>query len=64
MNEDALTFLSQQHPYNVLPAEMLQRVASQVEQISVDEGELIYRLDDQLAGINVSGVIECWEYEN
>ena len=51
MNEDALTFLSQQHPYSELPTNVLQDVAAQVEKVSVPEGEGIYRLGDRLSGL-------------
>ena len=59
MNEDALTFLSQRHPYNTLSSDTLTWVASQVEQISIDAGEAIYRRDDILPGIFIvqSGLV-------
>lgn len=59
MNEDALTFLSQQHPYDELPAGILQDIADQVEKISVSEGTLIYEVGDKLAGLYIvqSGIV-------
>ncbi|MEE4188690.1 MAG: DUF294 nucleotidyltransferase-like domain-containing protein [Roseobacter sp.] len=59
MNEDALTFLSQQHPYDELPAGVLQDIAEKVEKISVAEGEQIYALGSRLTGLYIvqSGLV-------
>ncbi len=53
MNEDALTFLSQQHPYDELPAGVLQDIANRVDKISVAEGEEIYALGSELQGLYI-----------
>lgn len=53
MNEDALTFLSQQHPYDELPAGVLQDIAGRVEKISVSEGTQIYQVGNKLAGLYI-----------
>lgn len=53
MHEDALTFLSQQHPYDELPAGVLQDIANQVEMMSVAEGEQIYKAGEELAGLYI-----------
>ncbi len=59
MNEDALTFLSQQHPYDELPAGVLQDIAERVEKISVAEGSQIYDLGSKLDGLYIvqSGLV-------
>ena len=59
MNEDALTFLSQQHPYDELPAGVLQDIAEHVDKISVAEGEDIYTLGSKLQGLYIiqSGLV-------
>ncbi len=51
MTEDALSFLAQQHPYDVLPAGLLQELAGQVEKMSVSEGDQIYYLGEPLEGL-------------
>ena len=53
MNEDALTFLSRQHPYDELPVAVVQDIADQVDKISVAEGETIYSLGQKLDGLYV-----------
>ncbi len=53
MNEDALTFLSQQHPYDELPVAVLQDIAAKVDKISVAEGEQIYGLGERLEGLYI-----------
>ena len=53
MNEDALTFLSQQHPYDELPPSVVQDIARQVAKISVAEGEIIYELGVKLDGLYI-----------
>ncbi|MFK7744851.1 MAG: DUF294 nucleotidyltransferase-like domain-containing protein [Roseobacter sp.] len=60
MNEDALTFLSQQHPYDELPFAVLQDIAEKVEKLSVTEGEQIYRRGEALAGLYIvqSGLVD------
>ena len=59
MNEDALTFLSQQHPYDELPAGILQDIADKVEKISISEGAVIYEVGNTLAGLYIvqSGLV-------
>ena len=59
MNEDALTFLSQQHPYDELPAAVVQDLARRVDKISVAEGEDIYTLSQRLDGLYIiqSGLV-------
>ncbi len=60
MNEDALTFLSRQHPYDELPAGVLNDVAAQVEKLSVAEGEMIYAYGEPLEGLYIiqSGLVD------
>ncbi|MEM9578624.1 MAG: DUF294 nucleotidyltransferase-like domain-containing protein [Pseudomonadota bacterium] len=53
MNEDALTFLSQQHPYDALPAPVLHDVADRVEKMSFAEGEQIYTFGEDLTGLYI-----------
>ena len=53
MNEDALTFLSRQHPYDELPAAVLQEIAQRVDKLSIKEGQDIYRLGDALDGLYI-----------
>ncbi|MFK7944321.1 MAG: DUF294 nucleotidyltransferase-like domain-containing protein [Paracoccaceae bacterium] len=53
MNEDALTFLSQQHPYNELPQAVLQEIAEAVEKVSVAEGAQIYSYGSSLEGLYI-----------
>ena len=59
MNEDALTFLTQQHPYDELPVTVVQDIAQQVDKISVGEGEKIYTLGQKLRGLYIiqSGLV-------
>lgn len=59
MNEDALTFLSRQHPYDELPAGVLQDIVAQVEALSVAEGDTIYSYGAPLAGLYIvqSGLV-------
>ena len=53
MNEDALTFLCQQHPYDELPVAVVQDIARKVDKISVAEGEAIYELGTKLQGLYI-----------
>ena len=59
MNEDALTFLSRQHPYDALPSAVVQDIAGQVEKVSLSEGQPIYRLGERLDGLYIiqSGLV-------
>lgn len=59
MNEDALTFLSRQHPYDELPAGVLKDIAEQVEHVNVAEGEPIYTIGHKLDGLYIvqSGLV-------
>ncbi|MFK7764971.1 MAG: DUF294 nucleotidyltransferase-like domain-containing protein [Roseobacter sp.] len=51
MHEDALTFLSRQHPYDALSASVLQGIAEQVETLSISKGDQIYKFGAPLAGL-------------
>ncbi|WP_227271714.1 DUF294 nucleotidyltransferase-like domain-containing protein [Roseobacter weihaiensis] len=59
MNEDALTFLSRQHPYDELPVAVLNDIVARVDKISVAEGDTIYDLGAPLKGLYIvqSGLV-------
>lgn len=59
MNEDALTFLSRQHPYNELPPAVLSHVAAQAKMVRFAQGEVVYEHGAKLHGLYIvqSGLV-------
>lgn len=53
MTERALSFLTHIHPYDVLPETTRRDIADRVSWIEVKEGDDIYHLGDELAGLYI-----------